>query len=256
MLQILPRLAILLLALLGSYGVLAQNSRIVADVSSYYVDISHRFTGTKVLIYGAIDSDEGDVIIIAKGANQDFILDKKERQLGLWLKGSSIHYHDTPRFYHIVSAREVSSFASPSARETYQLDLNSLDIQGRVSNATLEEAIRINQEMRPFFIEQMVKQGLYLQSSDRLRWLGKRLFRADLTFPVNVAAGTYIIETYYLRDGYVVSAQALPLFIRKSGFLGFLFAFAHNYSFLYGIVAIFLAIISGALAYWMLRRND
>ena len=128
----------LLLVLCPSLA-LAQKSQIVADVSSYYVDISYRFTGTQVLIYGAVDSDFGDVVIVAKGPNQDFAMDKKERFFGIWLKRKTIHYHNVPRFYHIVSARAVDEFASDSASETYKLSLDSLALNGPVDGVTSVE---------------------------------------------------------------------------------------------------------------------
>ncbi len=236
--------------LLSSLVAHAEGDGIVADVSSYYVAISPQFQGTKVLLYGAVDYDNADVILIIKGPRQNFALDKKERNLGLWLKGKTVLFNDMPHFYHVISSDEVKKIATPSAVETYNLSLAAV-----LRSVQETQQVTIDKEDNQAYLENMQKAGLYAQSLEPFSWLGKRLFRVELNFPVNVSTGTYILEAYHLRDGYVESAQSLPLFIRKSGFLGFLFAFAHNFGYFYGIVAIILASLAGFLAYWALRKN-
>ncbi len=245
------RLIIIILLFIGlPLKAQAAGDGVVADVSSYYVDISPQFTGTRVLLYGAVDIDNGDVILIIKGPRQDFVLDKQERRLGIWLKGETVLYDNAPHFYHIISSSDVDEIASLSAIETYALSLNSLGITGIKNKLEV-----VGEKVQQNYLRKMQENGLYLQSTERFIWLGKRLFRAELNFPVNVSTGTYILEAYHLRDGYVVSAQALPLFIRKSGLLGFLYAFAYNYGYIHGIVSIILACLMGYLAHWLFGKD-
>ncbi len=228
----------------------AEGDGVVADISSYYVDISPRFTGTRVLLYGAVDIDNGNVILIIKGPRQNFLLDKQERVLGIWVKGKTILYDNVPHFYHIISSEPVDKIASLSAIETYNLALDALDITGTENRLVVSEQAELRQYLR-----KMEQSGLYSQSTENFVWLGKRLFRVELNFPVNVPTGTYILESYHLRDGYVVSAQALPLFIRKSGFLGFLYAFADNFGYLYGLVAMIVACMMGYGAHRLFGKD-
>ncbi|MCH9852863.1 MAG: TIGR02186 family protein [Alphaproteobacteria bacterium] len=223
---------------------------VVADISSYYVDISPSFTGTRVLLYGAVDIDNGNVILIIKGPRNDFLMDKQERVLGIWVKGKTVLYDNVPHFYHIISSEPVDKIASLSAIETYNLALDALNITGTENRLVIAEQTELRQYLR-----KMEQNGLYSQSTENFVWLGKRLFRVELNFPVNVPTGTYILESYHLRDGYVVSAQALPLFIRKSGFLGFLDAFADNYGYLYGLVAMIMACMMGYVAHRLFGKD-
>ena len=150
----------------------------------------------KFLIYGAVDSDFGDVVIVAKGPNQDFALDKKERFFGIWLNRKTIHYHNVPRFYHIVSARVVDEFASDSASETYKLSLNSLALNGPVDGvASVEEGLNLRDQVRPEFVKQMKNIGLYAEKPNSLRWLGTRLFSGRVDFPDQCRIGHV-----YFRD--------------------------------------------------------
>ena len=74
---------------------------------------------------------------------------------------------------------------------------------------------------------------------------GGRLFRARIPFPAGIPVGTYVTDTFLIRDGEVVAAQSSPLVITKAGFGAEIYRFAHSEASLYGILAVVGAVMAG-----------
>ena len=53
--------------------------------------------------------------------------------------------------------------------------------------------------------------GLFQARAAPIRFLGQRLFRADIVFPANVPTGLYTVNVYLVKGGQVVSAATTPL---------------------------------------------
>jgi uncharacterized protein (TIGR02186 family) len=85
--------------------------------------------------------------------------------------------------------------------------------------------------------------------------LAQTLFRANLIFPATVPVGDYRVEAYLLKDGRIVSAQSSPLSINKSGIERSLYILAHDASYLYGLIAVALAVLAGWTAGLVFRKR-
>ena len=110
-------------------------------------------------------------------------------------------------------------------------------------------------EWRKGVIRNHQRQDLYAREVQPITFLGNRLFRAEVHLPANVPTGAYQVVTYMLRDGHVVSAQTMPLFVSKVGTAAVVFDFAHQYSALYGLIAIVIALVAGWLAHLAFRKS-
>ncbi|MFZ8368795.1 TIGR02186 family protein, partial [Staphylococcus aureus] len=76
------------------------------------------------------------------------------------------------------------------------------------------------------------------QQAGTVTFLGPKLFRAQVDFPAIVPVGVYRVEVYLIRDERVIAAQAIPLFINKTGFEREIFAFAHEHALYYGAASV------------------
>ena len=82
----------------------------------------------------------------------------------------------------------------------------------------------------------------------RVSVLGGKLFRTEVVFPANVPTGIYSMEAFLVRDGKMISAQKIPLYVSKSGIEAEIFNLAHDYPETYGILAILIAVAAGLAA--------
>lgn len=239
---------LLLLALLWPVSARAAEP-LVADLSDHLVAITTGFTGSDVLLFGAVDA-VGDVVVVVRGPPQQEVVRRKEHFLNLiWLNRGQARA-DVPSFYWVGATRSLSDIADPAVFEPLRVGLEHLPPAIRTKDERAEPAdywqalIRLKQE-----------RGLFYQRPGEVTFLGDRLFRATLHFPANVPVGTYSVEVYLLRGGEVLSAQTTPLIISKVGVGADVYDFAHQHGALYGIAAILLATLAGWAAAQIFRKG-
>jgi uncharacterized protein (TIGR02186 family) len=241
------RLAALLLPLAIGPSVVHGNA-LIADLSRHLVAITTGFTGTDVLLFGTTEG-EGDIAVVIRGPAEDVVVRRKEQVAGIWVNGRSLSFGNVPAYYAIAGTREIDDFVPESLRLRHQIGAQYL----RFENPKGASDIEIG-EFRTALLHNKATVGLYPPHEGHVSVLSGRLFRTPVTFPSNVPTGTYIVEVFLIRDGAVVSAQTTPLVVSRVGTEAEIFDFAHNYSALYGIVAILIALVAGWLAGAIFRK--
>ena len=71
------------------------------------------------------------------------------------------------------------------------------------------------------------------------------LFRSFLELPSNVITGQFEVKILHYRNSKLVSQQINSINVSKSGISAEIYDIAQNYSTLYGIFAVFLAVLVG-----------
>jgi len=228
------------------------NNEIVAALDDHVVAIDTSFSGSKVLLFGATEG-EGDVVVIVRGPSKDEVVRKKERVMGVWANKEQVTFSGTPVFYNIATSDKLEHMIPASVRQRLELGPDNLNTY------LAPQSKGISDEKRDLFWEALLRakkrDGLYATSSTPVKFLGKRLFRADFFFPANIPVGTYLVYVYLVKDKEVVSSQITPLFVSKIGAEAEIFDFAHRHSFAYGILAVIIALIAGWFASVVFRKK-
>jgi uncharacterized protein (TIGR02186 family) len=238
-------LGLSLSALFASAG----RTELVADLSEHLVAISTGFTGTNVLLFGTI-AGEGDVVVTVRGPEHRAVVRRKGRNAGIWVNEAEMTFDNVPSYYAIAESRPVAEFVPERLGDRHQIGLDNLKMPSSPSADPAEVA-----SFRQGLIRNKQRAGLYVTKPIRIVFLGERLFRADMYFPANAPIGTYSVQALLVRDGEVVSAQITPLIVSKVGFEAGVFDVAHQHAFLYGILAILIAIVAGWVANLMFRKD-
>lgn len=221
--------------------------RIVVDLARYDVPISTGFSGSNLLLFGAAPGD-GDILVKLRGPAQNYLVLEKKRFAGLWLNGERTRIDSAPAFFHIfTSGDEGDDWLSSFEKARNDFSLKDLRINVSPDKSQFYSYSK-NQRFRDAFIRRQRNLGLYGERPKSIDKLGNNLFRVLLTLPAGLPTGTYIIETFLVSEGKVLSAQATPLFVRRSGSGAVVFNFAEQFSFLYGFCAVVLALAAGFLA--------
>lgn len=222
---------------------------VVADLSKYVISIDSGFTGTDVLLFGAIE-EEGDLVIVVRGPNERVSIRRKDRVAGIWMNQDEVEFIDAPSFYLVASNRPLEEIAGINFRELHQIGLDTLRLTP--STARPEEEVDL---FRQALVRNRRLDGLYSDSTNKMKTIGDRLFSTSVYFPANVPEGAYRAEVFLIRDGRIISAETTPLFINKSGFLWQINYYAHTQPELYGIMAILVALLAGWLAAVAFRKT-
>jgi len=221
---------------------------LIADLSDHLIAITSDFTGTELLVFGAIEG-EGDVVVIVRGPREEMVVRRKERVFGIWINADSAVFQSVPTFYGIAATRPLEEIGPVETRRLMEIGLDSLRL---APDEELSEAERIEFEAALIALQQ--SEGLFPTEPAAVDVVGGRLFRARIPFPAGVPVGTYTADTFLIRDGEVVSAQTSPLVVDKAGFGADIYDFAHNEASLYGVLAIIAAVMAGLLGNFLFRR--
>lgn len=246
-------------------GPRAKAEELVTDLSQHLIAVKSTFTGTKLLLFGAVEAEspeiralERDVIIVIRGPRQAMTSRRKAKVAGIWMNYDSRTYASVPGYYAILSTRALEAIASREVLERHQIGMEYLRLRpehedggtdGADDNKELDEAFRQS------VLRLMQGEDLYSEVAGGVTFLGHTLFRAEVDIPANVPVGNYTADVYLIRDGSVIHAQATPLYINKIGFERFVFNLAHRQPLVYGVVSVVLALVAGWAAAAIFRKT-
>lgn len=224
---------------------------LVTDLSEHLIAIRSNFTGTQILVFGAVEAESPeiralarDIVVVVRGPERAFTVRRKARVAGIWMNYDSQSFDRIPTFYAVVSTRPLEAIASRDMLERHQIGTRYLRLREVTStgDAASESGFRLATTRL------MTRASLYAEVTGGVSFLGDTLFRARIDIPSNVPVGNYTVEVYLIRDGNVIHAQASPLFVNKSGFERFIYNLAYRQPLLYGVLAVALALMAGWLA--------
>lgn len=237
-----PRAILLAIALSACSPPAARAEALVADLTSHLIAITTGFTGASVVLFGATDGP-GDVVVAVRGPDREMTVRRKDRVAGIWVNTREITFANVPSFYAVAASRPMDDILSPAAAALYRLGITNLRLAAETpAPAVVVDAFRVALER----IQQ--RAGLFVGRSDKVDFLGDRLFRTTISFPSNVPTGTYLVEVFLVRDNDVVSGQTTPLVVSKVGVDAAVSEFSGRQPGFYGAIAVLTAVVAGWLA--------
>jgi uncharacterized protein (TIGR02186 family) len=222
---------------------------VVTDLSEHSVAITANFSGSDILLFGATQGEK-DVIVVVQGPRLSRTVRQKERNVGIWMNGESVTFDRVPTFYATAATRDIDDLLSTEVLESFGAGENHLVITPAVGTDPSIDVV----PYREALIRNLRRQNLYSQQPAKVKIIGNSLFRVSLHFPTNVPVGKYKVRILLVRDNKVVSTGTSDLDVGKSGIEASVYEFAHEYSALYGIVAIIIAVFAGWAAAAVFRK--
>ncbi|QUT05311.1 TIGR02186 family protein [Sphingobium phenoxybenzoativorans] len=249
-------MARLLLVAFAPLMLAARAPMLVPDVSQREVEIQYSFTGAELLLFGAIVYPDGkapqkpaDIVVVLKGPDQSITMREKQKVAGIWVNADSAQFRSAPSFYAMASSRPIDRIVDERTAAIYELGVDKLQL----SPASLNDSDEI-QRFQTGLVDLRRKTGLFVERPGTVEITDGVLYRARLPLSARVIVGDYTAETFLVQDGRVVAAAVRDVTIRKSGFERFIALAAQNWSFLYGLTAVALAVGLGWAAGAVARR--
>lgn len=234
----------------------AKAPMLVPDVSQREVVIQYSFTGAELLLFGAIVYPDGrppdkqaDIVVVLKGPDQSITMREKQKVAGMWVNADSARFRSAPSFYAMASSRPIDRIVDDRTAAIFELGVDKLQL----SPASLNDNAEI-ERFQAGLVDLRRRSGLFVERPGTVEITDGVLYRARLPLSARVIVGDYTAETFLVQDGRVVAAAVRDIVIRKSGFEQFIAQAAQNWSFLYGLVAIAMAVGMGWAAGAIARR--
>jgi len=234
----------------------ADEPQLVPDVSQREVIIQYSFTGANLLLFGAIVYPGGvrpekpaDIVVVLKGPDQSILMREKQQIAGMWVNADSARFESAPTFYAMASSRPIDQIVDERTAAIYELGVDKLQL----SPSSLNDSAEMDR-FQAGLVDLRDRAGLFVERPGAVEISDGVLYRARLPLSARVIVGDYTAETFLVQDGRVVAAAVRDITVRKSGFEQFMASAAENWSFLYGLVAIALAVGMGWAAGAIARR--
>ena len=103
---------------------------LISGLSQDTVEITSNYTGTDIVVFGAIehleDTGINDVVVVVRGPDADMIVRKKDRIAGIFLNRDQARLSGMPSYYFIASTRPVDKIAASYTLQRYAIGLDNI----------------------------------------------------------------------------------------------------------------------------------
>jgi uncharacterized protein (TIGR02186 family) len=228
----------------------ARDPILVPEVSQHEVQVRQGFTGTELLLFGAILTPEGtragqdyDIVVVLKGPTQSIVLREKQRLAGIWVNAESAEFRSAPTFFALASSRPIKRIVDDRTAAIYELGLDWLQLSPIGAFEPREQ-----KRFAAGLVDLMRRGGLYKEDTRAVRVSEQVLYQARISLPSNVQVGTYTAETFAITKGQVVASAISRVEVKKLGFERLVAQFADRNGFMYGLLAVGLSVVMGFVA--------
>lgn len=245
--------ALLCLVLLGA----ARDPILVPEVSQHEVQVRQGFTGTELLLFGAILDPQGtragrdyDIVVVLKGPTQSITVREKQKHAGIWLNAASARFRSAPSYYAVASSRPLDQIVDARTAAIYELGLPFIQLSP-IGTIRPDEQIRFAAGLAQL----MADEQLYQEDPQGVQVNEQVLYQARIKLPSNVQTGTYTAETFAITRGRVVASAIARVEVKKRGFERLIADFARHQAFLYGLLAVAISVFMGWAAGRLFARG-
>ncbi len=239
------------LLILAAFMLSGQRDAIlVPEVSQNEVQVRQGFTGTELLLFGAILDPAGrragaqyDIVVVLKGPTEPIRMREKDRIALIWMNAESTDFRSAPSFFAVAASRPINTIVDDRTAAIYELGTQFIQL-----SPTGEIDPETQQRFASGLVDLRQRQGLYKEDMDGVRISEQVLYQARISLPSNVQTGRYTAETFAITNGQVIASAIANVEVRKVGLERFVEVASQRSSFLYGLVAVILSISMGWIA--------
>jgi len=212
------------------------------SVQPAVLDIGTFYSGGQVKISGEVPKGQ-DVVVEVAGpvANGEF--DLKGRVGPFWMTNGRAEMDGAPVMYALLlpGGRDWQRKAS-----SLGLGLEKLRNKVAIQSATVPPDKFFN-----MFLELKKSEGLYVVEDNAIAYAaednGHRRFTAVCRFPRSTAAGNYTIKATAIKNGAKGMELSRSFLVDEVGFARLVYDLATNQRLTYGILAVVIALLTGAV---------
>jgi uncharacterized protein (TIGR02186 family) len=238
-----------------------------ADVSTRNVSVTSSFTGTEIVVFGAVDNSRQsgaesgyyDIVVVIEGTPSRLAVRKKARMGGIWLNTRNASYDGVPSYYAIWSTRPLEEIASEATMIGYEIGFDHVRMTPVAGTEAVASSAQLpaadTEEFRKALVRLKKKDGLYVKDDFGVSFIGRSLFRANIALPANVTVGPFDTRVYLFRNEKLLSQYNVRLNLEREGVERHIHDFAFGWPFIYGVSTVLLAMFAGLTAAFMSGKS-
>ncbi|MBO9465735.1 TIGR02186 family protein [Tropicibacter sp. R15_0] len=247
----------LLLTFLLLFALPLKAEEVVLGLSQDTISIDANFSGSEILIYGAIKRETEipeellQVIITVAGPSQPVTVRKKDRRFGIWVNTEAVEVDSAPSFYAVATSHEWPLVISDTEDLRHKI---SVERAIRAVGVAADDPQRFTQALTRI----RTSEDKYQQRDFEVNLRQQTLFDTAIKLPANLTEGAYKTRVFLTRNKEVISVYETEIEVRKVGLERWLFTLSRQQPLLYGLMSLAIAIAAGwgaSAAFQILRRG-
>lgn len=251
------RMLALLLILLGAAPASAET--LITSLSSHRVLITSNYTGTSIVLFGAIERDaqtvaratEYDVVVTVIGPRQYLVVREKEQLGPLWINQEQQKFPLAPAYLSVLTSRPIGEITSSQLQLRQRVGLRAIIDAPDFTN----ERGTLDEPFREALYRLKAREGLYIENERGVTFLTPAIFRASIPLPATAPPGEYEVDVTLFADTVILARTTTHFELVKTGFEQQVGDVARDLSLLYGVATAIFAIAFGWIANVIFRRD-
>ncbi|MHA6346076.1 TIGR02186 family protein [Roseivivax sp. CAU 1761] len=246
--------------LAAAAGSAAAREEVVLGLSQDSVSISTDFDGSEILVYGAVKRETAiqqepplEVVLTIAGPFVPVTVWRKARRLGIWVNTDSVEIDLAPSFYAVATSGPF-----PHVLSNVEDLRHSISIPRAIRSVGAPMEVEDSQAFTDAVIRLRSDDGQYQLLEGAVEIREQTLFSASVRLPANLTEGAYATRIFLTRGGRVVGEASRVIEVRKVGLERWLYNLSRDRPFLYGLLALALAVAAGwgaSTAFRLIRSN-
>jgi uncharacterized protein (TIGR02186 family) len=252
------RCAALILTFMAVATSPASAERLITSLSSHQVLVSSSFTGTELVLFGAIERDGAtvarkggyDIIVTVSGPREALVVRRKDRIAGIWTNAESSTFLDAPTYLAVLSNKPLVEIAPAEMLRRLDIGMNV------VPRMHVAAGIESGEEtFRDALIRLRKQRRLYIDDPSGVTFITPTLFRATIRLPAESPVGIYDVDVRLFADSTILARASSALEVVKVGIEQFIVTAARDHGILYGLFTTLMALMTGWFASVVFRRD-
>jgi uncharacterized protein (TIGR02186 family) len=233
-----------------------------ADASTRQVAITSSFTGTEILVFGAVtnsvqpspEAGTYDVIVVVEGMPAPIVVRRMSSVGGIWINTQSMRFASVPSYYAIASTRPVDEIAGKTVLDAHAIGFDHVPMvpAGQAGPNAMKPAELST--FRQALVRLKEDERVYVKSDFGVTFIGSSLFRATIALPPNVPVGPLTAHVYLFKDGKMLGEYSSRVMLQREGLERYIHQVAVSRPFLYGVTTVLMAAGAGLAAAFAFRK--
>jgi pyruvate, water dikinase len=241
-----PRLVLAVALALGSAPGRAAEAGPLASVEPRRLEAGSFYAGGQLRVLGSVD-ERSNVAIRVTGPPERHAFNRRGKIAGLiWGGIEHVTFENAPSLYAVYTSGALGALAPAAERERLRLGYEALvsHIEVRAKSASID---------KPEMIRQLVRlkeaEGLYQVAPGAVHLGegagGRRPFEVSVSLPSTATPGDIEVAVFELAEGRVRREEISTVQLERVGMPAALFRLAHEQGTLFGLVAVFVLVLTG-----------
>lgn len=232
---------------------------LITSLSSPQVSITSNYTGSSIVLFGAIERDGQtvaraaayDVVVTARGPRQALVVREKEPVGPVWLNREQQKFPDAPAYLGVFSSRPLPEITGAAMRARLRIGIDAIV---NAPDFTLDRGGR-DEPFRDALVRLKRRERLFVDDDHGVSFLAAGIFRATVPLPATAPPGPYRIDVALFADGVVLARSEARFELVKIGFEQHVGEWARDKSASYGAATAAIALLFGWVATVIFRRD-